>query len=309
MQNSLFPQREFRINPRSCFVIMPIDPLLKNVYDTISTLVKDYAGMNCIRADEITKPGQITNDIWANINEARFLIADLTGRNPNVFYEVGIAHALNKSVILLTQNESDVPFDLKSIRYLKYDPLDLKTISTFLPQFLKNCISTIPDNWDPSYKPSNKDGSYIKLTYLNAPSSVYAGQPFEIVLQAKNNGKDAKEGYFSISFPLGIDELSIIESNANKKTGAKGGKWKNDDIVLNYPIAEAYTYHDEFITWPSQQTKYLRIQAKANHKGLLWFYVSSSTYVEERVLSDPIKLLSDVDQREEYVYCGVIEVI
>ena len=48
------------------------------------------------------------------------MIADCTGRNPNVFYEIGIAHTLGRDVILITQNEADVPFDLRHLRYVQY---------------------------------------------------------------------------------------------------------------------------------------------------------------------------------------------
>ncbi len=52
---------------------------------------------------------------------AKYIIADLTGRNPNVFYELGIAHALNKKSNPLTQDLTDVPFDLKHIRCIVYE--------------------------------------------------------------------------------------------------------------------------------------------------------------------------------------------
>ena len=62
----------------------------------------------------------IVEDIWESINRARILIADLTGKNPNVFYEVGIAHTVGKEVILTTQNIDDVPFDLRHLRHIQY---------------------------------------------------------------------------------------------------------------------------------------------------------------------------------------------
>src|SRR5438045_3859364 len=104
---------------------MPFDHALKNVYGVVVNVVEDYCALRCVRADEINRSRRITDDIWRNINEARFVIADLTGRNANVFYEVGLAHARNKPVILLTQSGDDVTFDLKEIRYLQYDPHDL----------------------------------------------------------------------------------------------------------------------------------------------------------------------------------------
>jgi nucleoside 2-deoxyribosyltransferase len=52
---------------------------------------------------------------------ASLTVADCTGRNPNVFYEIGLAHALGKPVILITQNSEDIPFDVTHIRYIQYE--------------------------------------------------------------------------------------------------------------------------------------------------------------------------------------------
>jgi len=73
------------------------------------------------RADDIFDTGEIMQSIWENIVRARALVADLTGRNPNVFYEVGLADVLNKEVVLLSQTIDDVPFDLRSRRVLIYN--------------------------------------------------------------------------------------------------------------------------------------------------------------------------------------------
>ena len=60
-------------------------------------------------------------DIWKGINIANIIIADITNRNPNVFYELGIAHTLGKKIILLTQNIKDIPFDLNRYRFICYE--------------------------------------------------------------------------------------------------------------------------------------------------------------------------------------------
>jgi hypothetical protein len=60
-------------------------------------------------------------DVWSAINAAIFLIADCTGRNPNVFYEIGIAHAIGKQTILISQTIDDVPFDLRHLRIVVYE--------------------------------------------------------------------------------------------------------------------------------------------------------------------------------------------
>jgi formylglycine-generating enzyme required for sulfatase activity len=74
----------------------------------------------CIRADELFQPGDIMCQVCQNIQGARFVVADMTDRNPNVFYELGLAHAFAKTVILVTQDLEDVPFDLRPMRIIEY---------------------------------------------------------------------------------------------------------------------------------------------------------------------------------------------
>ena len=62
----------------------------------------------------------IITDIVNLIDRSRVVICDCTGRNPNVFYEIGIAHTLGREVILITQADADIPFDLRHLRYVKY---------------------------------------------------------------------------------------------------------------------------------------------------------------------------------------------
>src|SRR5690348_12853904 len=85
----------------------------------------EKAGLQAIRADaEIFGTGKIIDQIWRGLNNAKVLIAELTTRNVNVFYELGLAHALQKPVVLVAANEPDVPFDLKHIRVIYYDVTD-----------------------------------------------------------------------------------------------------------------------------------------------------------------------------------------
>jgi hypothetical protein len=106
---------------QSCFVIMPFNPLFKLQYDRVIRPSIDESGLRCVRGDEIYSKPRIVDDIWKSLRASRLVIAELTGKNPNVFYEVGLAQAIGKPVIILTRDENDVPFDLKSLRYLFYD--------------------------------------------------------------------------------------------------------------------------------------------------------------------------------------------
>jgi hypothetical protein len=120
-QKSIFAKNEFIINEKLVFVVCPFKEPFNAIYeDHIKTLVEKDLNMQCQRADEVYSNGPIIDDIWRLINEAKLIIADLTGRNPNVFYEVGLAHAIGKEVILITQNVDDIPFDLRHLRTVIY---------------------------------------------------------------------------------------------------------------------------------------------------------------------------------------------
>jgi hypothetical protein len=80
------------------------------------------AGMRCDRADDIWNHQTVMEDVAALIDRSSIVVCDCTGRNANVFYEIGLAHAWGKEVILITQNPADVPFDLAHLRRLHYHP-------------------------------------------------------------------------------------------------------------------------------------------------------------------------------------------
>jgi hypothetical protein len=99
--------------------MMPFDAAFNTVYDSIRQAA-DNVGLRCRRADDIWENAAIIQDVVALIDRSRVVVCDCTGRNPNVFYEVGIAHTLGREVILITQSEHDIPFDLRHLRYVKY---------------------------------------------------------------------------------------------------------------------------------------------------------------------------------------------
>lgn len=103
------------------FVLMPFAPEFDDVY---SIGIKDAckkAGAYCERLDEQIFRENMLERIYNQIAKADLIVADMTGRNPNVFYEVGYAHALGKTVILLTRDGVDIPFDLKHHYHLVYE--------------------------------------------------------------------------------------------------------------------------------------------------------------------------------------------
>ena len=112
--------RNFEIENDLCLLIMPFSEPWSNDAWTLIKSVVESCNMRCRRADE--QVGRdIMDDLWEGINKARVVIADLTGKNPNVTYEVGLADVIGKEVILLSQTPNDVPFDFLGLRLITYE--------------------------------------------------------------------------------------------------------------------------------------------------------------------------------------------
>ncbi len=121
--------KSLNIDPQYVFVLMPLGKkkVLEREIDFdeifafgIRPAVEEICKMRCERADDIFHHQGIIDVIWESINRARIIIADMSLRNPNVFYEIGICHTLGKDVILITQDGEDVPFDIRHLKYIMY---------------------------------------------------------------------------------------------------------------------------------------------------------------------------------------------
>ncbi len=100
-------------------VMMPFGQELSPVYESIKQASAN-AGFVCRRADDIWDHSTIIQDVFSLIFQSYIVVCDFTGKNPNVFYEAGIAHTLGKHVVPITQSANDIPFDLQHHRYAVY---------------------------------------------------------------------------------------------------------------------------------------------------------------------------------------------
>jgi chaperonin GroEL len=107
----------------TCFVLMPFSEPYRDVYDVAIRSAMNRLGFACTRSDDLDAPRNVMKDVVDHINRSTLIVADLTGTNANVFYELGISHSLAKKTILLAQSvERDIPFDLRSYRVITYSP-------------------------------------------------------------------------------------------------------------------------------------------------------------------------------------------
>ena len=109
----------FRASRPVCFVVMPFKSELNFVHKVISEVVDEH-GFDCIRADEILISRPVVEDVKEQISGADLVIVDFTDKNPNVYYEAGLADAWKKKWIVLAQSPDDLLFDVRHIRTIMY---------------------------------------------------------------------------------------------------------------------------------------------------------------------------------------------
>ncbi|MFN7926279.1 MAG: hypothetical protein U0Q16_39640, partial [Bryobacteraceae bacterium] len=116
--------RDFSVETEKpvAFVVMQFTPEYDQLFHDVIRPVCAESGLVAVRADETPGPGMIIADITKQIVDSKVVIADITPRNPNVYYEVGYAHALKKPTILIAErNETKLPFDVSAFRTLFYE--------------------------------------------------------------------------------------------------------------------------------------------------------------------------------------------
>jgi hypothetical protein len=125
------------------FVIMPFGESFDDIYGVFIVRTCEIAGFGVARADDMNNSQNILKDIIHGIIESDIVIADLTDSNSNVFYELGIAHAFCKRVILLTQDLTELPFDLKPYRVISYTShfADMERAKNEFLELLKGFVS------------------------------------------------------------------------------------------------------------------------------------------------------------------------
>jgi len=116
-------ENDLIVNERLVFVLTPLNSLFYNDFITVRSAVTNLA-FECIRGDEKQFKGDIFPEMLKYIVQSKIIVANINGRNPNVLYELGIAQALDKNVILISKEPHNIPIDVKSQRFLIYSDSD-----------------------------------------------------------------------------------------------------------------------------------------------------------------------------------------
>jgi hypothetical protein len=133
---------------KTCFVIAPIGEIGSEIRKRSDLVLKyvispaaEQCGYAALRADQISEPGLITSQVIQHIIDDPLVIADLTERNPNVFYELAIRHALKKPLVQIIKSGEQVPFDVAGTRTIPVDHRDLESVEIAKQEIVKQIES------------------------------------------------------------------------------------------------------------------------------------------------------------------------
>jgi hypothetical protein len=118
------------------FVQIPFREEFNNIYQIGIKNTIESLGMRCEKVDEIKLPNDILQQIYECIRKSDIIISEMTDKSPNVFYETGYAHALEKPTILLAQSATDIPFDLGHFKHIVYNKNNLIALQQELKEML-----------------------------------------------------------------------------------------------------------------------------------------------------------------------------
>lgn len=181
------------------FVAMPFSEEFEPIYSAIKGAAAS-TGIQTLRADEGTAPGPIINQITKGIDEAEFVIADVSSRNPNVYYEVGIAHCSLKPTLLVARKDAldNLPFDIRHNRVISYD----------------------------GEEPSNLEHKLVRhLQYLKSHHGKQGEPPseeafFGALSDGKDSGAEAIKRYVAeIEVEYDLTQARVLKSHHSKKDG------------------------------------------------------------------------------------------
>ncbi|GKW03041.1 hypothetical protein PEC301877_18560 [Pectobacterium carotovorum subsp. carotovorum] len=141
---------------KTCFIIMPIAEHpdyapghFQRVYEYLIKPACIAAGLTPYRADDNKASDMIMLDILQKIVECDMAICDISSRNANVFFELGLRQAFNKKTILITDGRQSAPFDISGLRHISYSPeLRVDTVDKTVPEITEMLIKTenLPDD-------------------------------------------------------------------------------------------------------------------------------------------------------------------
>lgn len=285
---------------------MPFDKKFHHVYSkAIQPAVKE-SGLTCSRIDESLTVSIIMDEIWKYIQESGIIIADLTNKNANVFYELGLAHSLRKDAILLSQDISDVPFDLTHWRVILYKNSKvglvvlkdkLKSILTssnehfelrrknsfYTPRKSRECFKTLSYNCQMTLSGPRGNKTKIKEIYQLKPllSGPYE-KSYTFIKEAELSEISTNIGTLYLHYRNNEREQYLVFLNSEEL--------KNIPIILQFDV----TIKNMFPLKREYWTKHLAIQIPKLHYQFSFLkgcFVEEMIVIQKKNFSDKGKIL------------------
>jgi hypothetical protein len=277
----------------TCFIISPFGNDFDEYYDKIFRPAVEKTGLKAIRADEIYGASAVIDDIFAQIASAILVLCDVTGKNPNVNYELGVAHALKKPAIIITQSIEDVPFDYSHLRVISYDLKRVEWARELESAITKTVLSVLSDPkraliWRPEDVetdscPDTEDAfEEIAISYSTDPS--IAALRFRdqfVILQARCG--DVHPGFRSFFEEIYMDFQKIQSEVSEQELVQLRKIWYDDKHGYISIWIDLIHNHDSVPTFTVEQLK------EKLHDGDAW-YAHQGIGVNARVIKDHIWL-------------------
>lgn len=273
----------------TCFVISPFGEPFDEYYEKIYKPAIEKADLQAVRADEVYGTGAIIEDIFAQIVSARMVICEATGKNPNVNYELGVAHALQKPAIIVTQSITDVPFDYRHLRVITYDQKKVHWADELQAAISKTILAVLSDpERATAWRPKTKDAEEISgdgfegvvLSYSPDPSVATLRYRNQFVLLGARAG-DVHPG-FKAFFQEIYEDVEKLEAAVSEHEYVQLRRIWHDDKNGNITIWVDLIHNlGDLPTFNEQQL------CEALHDGYGW-YAHQGISVKARVLEQSI---------------------
>lgn len=263
---------------KTCFVICPIGNEGSEVRKHANCLFDHVIEPACdkfnfkhpVRVDKLAISGLITNKIIKNLRDADIVIADITGHNPNVFYELGIRHALNKHVILIKNEQDKRPFDIQSLNIIDYvsldDPQDLQKLKNELIRHIQSIINE-PEEIDLPWISILGEHSKLESIFVKKVEEVF-GQIKglkEYLYNSANYDIDEKTR-INAQYIDGEDEAfaALTEATERAKKEVRSSRFFPDSVLGNQRYVKAIESRVLGTDGKKPLTQYYRIVALNN---------------------------------------------
>ena len=248
------------------FVVMPFSSELEPIYrDFVQPTLHD-CGFEVRRADELTKADSILKDIIRGIASATLIVADLTGNNPNVFYELGIAHARGKPSILLTQDVDSLPFDLRAYRVIPYNThfLKIQEARNALQRLAKAIAADSASHGNPvsDYWPAETD----IITPLQRPVSTQVVGYLDLLVSLQDGTEQLTTIYSRVTdHTATLGESAERHAQKFKKPGATPRQLRDVARAMGHDMAE----YRQFLSKQNAELRRLIVEVQVSMEAVL----------------------------------------